>query len=63
MVSIRIRAWALEVEVTSTDSFPDHLDDMVNRALMAFKNSARVMQDTKIPLFDPELPDEDEELE
>ena len=62
MVSIRIRAWALEVEVTSSESFPDQLDDMVNRALTAFKNSARVMQETRIPLFDPELPDEDEEI-
>lgn len=60
MVSIRIKAWALEVEVTSSENFPDHLDDMVNRALNAFKESAKVMQETRIPLFDPELPDEDD---
>ena len=60
MISVRIRAWALEVEITSTDSFPDHLDDLVNRALVAFRNSTTILQETKIPMFDPELPDEDE---
>jgi hypothetical protein len=63
MLSIRIRAWALEVEIQSTENFPDHLDDLVNRALAAFKESTAIMQETSIPLFDPELPDEDEELE
>jgi hypothetical protein len=60
-VSIKIKAWALEIELASNDNYPDQLDDLVNRALIAFKNSVSVLQDTKVPLFDPELPDMDEE--
>ena len=63
MISVRIRAWALEVEITSTDSFPDHLDDMTNRAVKALKDSTKILKETDIPLFDPDLPDIDEELE
>lgn len=60
-VSIRIRAWALEVEMATTENYPDALDDLSNRCVAAFKNSCAVMQSTSIPLFDPELPDMDEE--
>ena len=60
-VNIRIKAWALEVEMATTDSYPDAVDDLVNRCVVAFKESCAVMQTTNIPLFDPELPDIDEE--
>ena len=59
MISIRIRAWALEVEVQSSETHPDALDDAMGRATDAFANAVATLETNRVPLFDPEFADPD----
>lgn len=60
-ISVRIQAFELEVEIQSTESHPDHLDDICNRAVTAFKKSVETMKLTGVSLYDPEFNNEDED--
>ena len=61
MISVRIRVWALEVEIQSTESHPDHLTDLVNRASRTFAEALASLEAEDLPIYDPELADPDEE--
>jgi len=50
MISVVVRAYELEVEVSSSESFPDHVDDLCNRAAKLFKESVEIMRVSEIPL-------------
>jgi hypothetical protein len=55
MIAIRIAAYAVSVELESTDSFPDALDDLTNRAVVAFGKALELMKTIEIPIFDPDF--------
>jgi hypothetical protein len=62
MVYVTIRLGELEVTVQSTESHPDHLNDLTNRAIIAFTNALSVAKETGVSLYgdEPEI-DLDEE--
>lgn len=57
MVFVTIRLGELEVCVQSTESHPDHLDDLTNRAIAAFANILPVCTDSGVSLYgdEPEI--------
>jgi hypothetical protein len=63
MIGIRIQAYHVSVELESTESFPDALTDLTNRAVEAFASALATMKLTEIPIFDSEFdPEENEGL-
>jgi capsular polysaccharide biosynthesis protein len=63
MLIVRIGAYELIVEIQSDANYPDHLQDIANRAAEVFKESVETMQRAQIPLVGAdELPDEETEL-
>jgi hypothetical protein len=59
MIAIRIAAYAISVECESSESFPDALHDLTNRALEAFGKSLDLMKSHEIAVFDPNFDPED----
>jgi hypothetical protein len=59
MIAIRIAAYAMSVELESSDTFPDALHDLTNRALEAFGKSLELMKSNEIVVFDPDFDPED----
>ena len=57
-----IRLGELEVEVHSTESHPDHLNDINNRAISAFTQALSAAQELQTSIYGNEfveLPDEE----
>jgi hypothetical protein len=50
MISVVVRAYELEVEIQSSESFPDHLDDICNRATKPFAEAIETMKVSNILL-------------
>lgn len=63
MISIRIRAYELEVEVQHSESHPDALTDATNRAITAFNSAVKTLQVSEIALYDADRLPDNEELE
>jgi len=63
MISVRIRAYELEVEVQSSESHPDALTDAANRATTAFVMAINTMKASEIELYDADRLPDNEELE
>jgi hypothetical protein len=63
MISVRIRAYELEVEVQHSESHPDALTDATNRAMSAFNNAVLTLQTSEIALYDADKLPDDKELE
>jgi hypothetical protein len=57
MISISIRVGELEVNVQSTDSHPDHLTDMNNRAISAFKSALETAHTLNASIYGDEFAD------
>ena len=51
MISIKIKAYELEVEVQSSETYPDALSDLVNRATSAFAMCVATMKSADIEIF------------
>lgn len=51
MISVRIRAYGLEVEIQSAESHPDHLTDLCNRASTAFIMGVTTLKNNGIDLY------------
>jgi hypothetical protein len=63
MIAIRIQAYHVIVEAESTESYPDAMTDLTNRAVEAFASALATMKLTEIPIFDAEFdPEENEGL-
>lgn len=62
MIGIRIQAYALIVELESTESHPDALTDLTNRATAAFATVVESMKLTGIPVYNPDFDDEEDTL-
>jgi hypothetical protein len=63
MISVRIRAYELEVEVQHSESHPDALTDVANRAITAFQMAVSTLQASEIALFNADMLPDSEELE
>ena len=63
MISVRIRAYELEVEVQQTESHPDALTDATNRAITLFNSSVSTLQSNNVALYDADRLPDPEELE
>jgi len=50
MLIVRIAAYELIVEIQSDASYPDHLQDIANRATGAFREAVEAMQEAHIPI-------------
>lgn len=61
MVYVTIRLGELEVSLQSTESHPDHLDDLTNRAIIAFSRAVPICTQAGISFYgdepDIELPE------
>jgi hypothetical protein len=63
MIAIRIQAYHVIVEAESSESHPDAMTDLTNRAVEAFASALATMKLTEIPIFDAEFdPEENEGL-
>ena len=62
MIAIRIRAYAVTVELESSESYPDALSDLANRATQAFTAALATMRASEIPIYNPEYEDEEDAL-
>ena len=63
MLIVRIAAYELIVEIQSDASYPDHLQDIANRATSAFRDAVESMQQAHIPIGGAdELPESDSEI-
>jgi hypothetical protein len=51
MISIRIKAYELELELQSSETYPDALSDLVNRATTSFAMCVATMKSANIDLF------------
>jgi len=51
MLSIKIRAYELEVELQTSETYPDALTDLVNRASQAFVLGVTALKNNNIDLF------------
>lgn len=61
MISVTIRAYDLMVIVESSESHPDHLTDLCNRATSAFMFAVTTMKTNEIPIMNAdEISDLDE---
>ena len=62
MLIVRIAAYELIVEIQSDATYPDALNDVVNRATSVFKDAVESMQQAHIPLGGAdELPENETE--
>jgi hypothetical protein len=62
MIIVSIRLGELEVEVHSSESHPDHLNDINNRAISAFTQALSAAQELQASVYGDEfgeLPEED----
>jgi len=57
MISVVVRVYDLEVEIQSSESFPDHLDDICNRATKLFAEAIETMKESEIALTGEDLLD------
>ena len=57
MVSVRIQAYELEVEISSTETHPDHLNDLCNRAIIAFDRALASMLAAGVAVAEIEEPE------
>ena len=57
MVSVRIQAYELEVEISSTETHPDHLNDLCNRAIIAFDRALASMLAAGVAIVEIEEPE------
>ena len=55
MILVGIRLGELEVEIQSDQSNPDHLDDITNRAIVAFTNAVAVATESQLSIYGDEL--------
>ena len=60
MISIKIKAYELSVELQSTESYPDAVTDLVNRASTAFIMAVNTMKNNNIDLFNIAIPEEED---
>jgi hypothetical protein len=60
MIAIRIQAYALTVEIECSESYPDALTDVANRASTAFATALELMRISEIPIYNPDLDPEEE---
>ena len=61
MISVVVRVYDLEVEIQSSENFPDHLDDICNRATKLFAEAVEVMKLSNISLTGEDLIDGEEQ--
>lgn len=54
MLSVSIRAFEVEVEIQSSEHFPDHLNDICNRAVQVFQKAIDSMLKSGIALAEVE---------
>jgi len=59
MISVVVRVYDLEVEIQSSENFPDHLDDICNRATKLFAEAIETMKASEIALTGEDLLDGD----
>ena len=57
MISVMVRVYDLEVEIQSSENFPDHLDDICNRATKLFAEAIETMKTSQISLSGEDLLD------
>jgi len=50
MISVVVRVYDLEVEIQSSENFPDHLDDICNRVTKLFIEAVDTMKKSEIAL-------------
>jgi len=50
MISVVVRVYDLEVEIQSSENFPDHLDDICNRVTKLFTEAVDTMKKSEIAL-------------
>ena len=50
-----VRVYELEVEIQSSENFPDHLDDICNRATKLFAEAIETMKASQISLSGEDL--------
>jgi hypothetical protein len=55
MISVMVRVYELEVEIQSSENFPDHLDDICNRATKLFAEAIETMKASQISLSGEDL--------
>ena len=55
MISVVVRVYDLEVEIQSSENFPDHLDDICNRATKLFAEAIETMKASQISLSGEDL--------
>ena len=60
MISVMVRVYDLEVEIQSSENFPDHLDDICNRATKLFAEAIDTMKASQISLSGEDLLDGEE---
>ena len=60
MISVMVRVYELEVEIQSSENFPDHLDDICNRATKLFAEAIDTMKASEIALTGEDLLDGEE---
>ena len=60
MISVMVRVYDLEVEIQSSENFPDHLDDICNRATKLFAEAIDTMKASQIALTGEDLLDGEE---
>jgi hypothetical protein len=61
MISVMVRVYDLEVEIQSSENFPDHLDDICNRATKLFAEAVETMKLSNISLSGEDLIDGEEQ--
>ena len=61
MISVVVRVYDLEVEIQSSENFPDHLDDICNRATKLFAEAVEAMKLSNISLTGEDLIDSEEQ--
>ena len=61
MISVMVRVYDLEVEIQSSENFPDHLDDICNRATKLFAEAVETMKLSNIALTGEDLIDGEEQ--
>ena len=61
MISVVVRVYDLEVEIQSSENFPDHLDDICNRATKLFVEAVEAMKLSNISLTGEDLIDGEEQ--
>lgn len=60
MISIKIQAYELLVELQSSESYPDAVSDLVNRASTTFVLAVTTLKSNDIDLFNIYQPDRED---